>query len=88
MALTTDRRMDSRSPKPLAPPIDLAIRLEGSIERRARGQIRDLHVDCSLDRIIVRGRARTQHAKQLALEAVLDLLPDDRTMLTNQIVVS
>jgi len=65
---------------------DLAERLEGYIEQKASGRIRDLHVVCSDDRIILQGRSRTYHAKQLAQQAVLDLT-DGNTPLTNQIVV-
>jgi len=65
---------------------DLAERLEGYIERRASGRIRDLHVVCSDDTIILQGRSRTYHAKQLAQQAVLDLT-DGHQVLTNQIVV-
>jgi hypothetical protein len=65
---------------------DLAERLEGYIEQIARGRIRDLHVVCSDDVIILQGRSRTYHAKQLAQQAVLDLT-DGHTLLTNQIVV-
>lgn len=62
-------------------------RLEGHIERRASGRIRDLHVLCQDDLIVLQGRSRTYHAKQIAQEAVLDLV-DPRFMLANQIVVS
>jgi hypothetical protein len=65
---------------------DLAERLEGYIELKASGRIRDLHVVCSDDGIILQGRSRTYHAKQLAQQAVLDLT-DGHTLLTNQIVV-
>jgi hypothetical protein len=65
---------------------DLAERIEGYIERRASGRIRDLHVVCSEDSIILQGRSRTYHAKQLAQQAVLDLT-DGYPQLTNQIVV-
>jgi hypothetical protein len=65
---------------------DLAERLEGYIELKASGRIRDLHVVCSDDMIILQGRSRTYHAKQLAQQAVLDLT-DGHTLLTNQIVV-
>jgi hypothetical protein len=65
---------------------DLAERLAGHIEEKARGRIRDLHVVCSDDMIILQGRSRTYHAKQLAQQAVLDLT-DGQTLLTNQIVV-
>ena len=87
MVTTTNSRMDSRRPADLLATLDeFAVRLEGVIERRACGQIRDLHVDCSADQIVVRGRARTHYAKQLAHEAVLDLT-EGRTALANQIVV-
>ena len=65
----------------------LAEQLEGYIERRASGRIRDLHVVCSDDAIIIQGRSRTYHDKQLAQQAVLDLT-DGYPLLTNQIVVS
>lgn len=67
-------------------PTDLVQRLEGHIERRASGQIRDLHVVCQDDTIIIQGRSRTYHAKQLAQQAVLDLT-DEYLLLANQIVV-
>jgi BON domain len=66
---------------------ELAERIEGHIERRASGRIRDLHVICSDGIIILMGRSRTYHAKQLAQEAVLDLT-EGRPALANQIVVS
>jgi len=65
----------------------LAEQLEWYIERRASGRIRDLHVVCSDDAIIIQGRSRTYHDKQLAQQAVLDLT-DGYPQLTNQIVVS
>jgi hypothetical protein len=65
---------------------DLAQCIEGYIERRASGRIRDLHVVCSEDKIILQGRSRTYHAKQLAQEAALDLT-DGHPLLANQIVV-
>lgn len=64
----------------------LAERIEGYIERRASGRIRDLHVVCSEDAIIVQGRSRTYHDKQLAHQAVLDMT-DGHPLLTNLIVV-
>ncbi len=65
---------------------ELAERIEGHIERRASGRIRDLHVVCSDESIILQGRSRTYHAKQLAQQAVLDFT-DGSPLLTNQIVV-
>lgn len=66
--------------------LDLAERIEGHIDRRASGRIRDLHVVCSKGMIILMGRSRTYHAKQLAQEAVWDLT-EGHTALANQIVV-
>lgn len=65
---------------------DLAERIEGYIERKACGRIRDLHVVCAGDVIILEGRSRTYHAKQLAQEAALDLT-EGRPALANHIVV-
>jgi len=83
---------DSRESRPLGlgrgkGTRELAERLEGYIEQKASGRIRDLHVVCSDDMIILQGRSRTYHAKQLAQQAVLDFT-DGHTLLTNQIVVS
>ena len=50
---------------------ELAERIEGHIERRASGRIRDLHVVCSDGMIILMGRSRTYHAKQLAQHALM-----------------
>lgn len=65
---------------------ELAVRIEGYIERRASGRIRDLHVVYSEESIILQGRSRTYHDKQLAQQAVLDIT-DGFPLLTNQIVV-
>lgn len=65
----------------------LAERIEGQIERRASGRIRDLRVVCEPGQITIQGRSRTHHARQLALQAVLDLT-DGRATLADQIVVS
>ncbi len=65
----------------------LAEQLEGDIERRASGRIRGLRVVCSDNAIIIQGRSRTYHDKQLAQQAVLDLT-DGYPLLTNQIIVS
>ncbi len=66
---------------------ELAERIEGQIVRRASGRIRDLQVVCVDGMIILMGRSRTYHAKQLAQEAVLDL-NEGYGALANQIVVS
>lgn len=65
----------------------LAGQLKGRIEQRASGRIHDLSVECSTDLIILRGRSRTYHAKQLAQQAVLDHVAG-HTHVANQIVVS
>jgi len=83
---TYDPGMDPRCSGRSKSEEELAERLEGYIERRASGRIRDLHVVCSDDSIILQGRSRTYHAKQLAQQAVLDLT-GGRPTLTNQIVV-
>ena len=64
----------------------LWLRIEARIEGRVRGRIYGLHVICSDDSIILRGRARTYYAKQLAQEAALDL-PDSALPLINEITV-
>ncbi len=68
-------------------PQELAQFIEGHVNRVANGRIRDLHVVYSDDRIILQGRSRTYHAKQLAHQAVLDLT-DGHPLLANQIVVA
>ena len=64
----------------------LSERIECHIERRLCGRIFGLHIDCSGDRVVLRGRSRTYHAKQLAQEAVLDLT-GGAPRLVNEIVV-
>ena len=66
---------------------ELAQYIEGHVNRVSNGRIRDLHVDYTDDRILLRGRSRTYHAKQVAQQAVLDLT-DGHPLLANQIVVS
>ncbi len=78
---------DARRDPDEAGPAGLALRLEGQISRRASGRIRDLLVVCEPGHIIIQGRTRTYHARQLALQAVLDLT-DGRATLADQIVVS
>jgi hypothetical protein len=66
--------------------LELAEFIEGHVNRAASGRIRDLHVVYSEEKIILQGRSRTYHAKQLAQQAVLDLT-DGHPLLANQIVV-
>jgi len=65
---------------------DFAFHLEGQATRRSCGQIRDLQVVLLGDRIVLQGRSRTHHAKQLAQEAILDLT-GGFPLLANEIVV-
>ena len=68
-------------------PADLADRLEVQIARRTGGQVRDLRVTFHDDRIVMRGRSRTYHLKQIAQEAALDET-GGRPILVNEIAVS
>lgn len=83
----TDYRPDPRRPGLHLSREDLANRIHVYIERKACGRIRDLHVICSDDLIILQGWSKTYHAKQLALEAALDIT-DGHPLLANQIVVN
>ncbi len=67
--------------------LELAEFIEGHVNRVANGRIRDLHVVYSDEKIILQGRSRTYHAKQLAQQAVLDLT-DGHPLLANLIVVT
>lgn len=66
---------------------ELARFIQGHVDRASNGRISDLEVEYSDDRILLRGRSRTYHAKQVAQQAVLDLT-DGFPLLANQIVVS
>ncbi len=65
---------------------DLAVLILADVERSACGRIRDLSVACSGGRVTLRGRSRTQYAKQMAQQAVLDL-DDAPALLSNRIEV-
>jgi hypothetical protein len=79
--------MDARRIHEEQPGDGLAERLEGLIARKASGRIRDLLVVCEAGHITIKGRTHTYHARQLALQAVLDTT-DGRSTLADQIVVS
>jgi hypothetical protein len=64
----------------------LAERIERHIEDKLCGRIRYLHVACPDGLIVLQGRSRTYHAKQLAQEAAFDLT-DGAPRLVNEIVV-
>lgn len=86
MTPTTDTRMDPRWAARSILPDELASRLQSQIAGRARGRIRDLSVSFDGGRIVLRGRSRTQHDKQMAQEAFFDLT-DGQTVLANEIIV-
>lgn len=86
MTARTDLRTE---PKPVAraqQAEDLAERIQQHIAGLARGRIRDLSVLVDGGCVILRGRSRTQHDKQVAQEAVFDLT-DGRGGLANEITV-
>jgi hypothetical protein len=85
--MTHSKQLDARLLATQPGSSQLAEQIEGQIERRASGRIRDLHVVCDGDQITLNGHSRTYHAKQLALQAVLDLT-DGHAHLANLIVVN
>ena len=56
----------------------LSIRVEDRVRRRTHGRIRDLNVEEFEGSIIVRGRAPSHHARQLALHGALELLSGEQ----------
>ena len=59
--------------------------LESLVQRRLGNRIRDLHVIVRNDGVILRGRAPTYHAKQLAQHAAMEL--GDLPIVANDIEV-
>ena len=57
---------------PLSPDLDAT--LAHSITRRTAGQIGSLHVEIAEGRVIIHGRSRSSHTRQLAQEAVMEAL--------------
>jgi hypothetical protein len=60
--------------------------LEVFLRERLRGQARDLRVEMTDKGIILRGKARTYYAKQLAQEVLLERTP--LPLVANEIEVS
>lgn len=60
--------------EPLTPAEPIQDALEREIVRRTWGQVHRLRVDVIDDCVVITGFARSYHAKQLALHAVLDTL--------------
>jgi len=59
-------------------PPSLAEQVATHIHRSAHGRIRNLTVEENKGTLIVRGETSTWHAKQLALQGVLEVLPGGR----------
>lgn len=59
-------------------PPSLAEQVLIHIRRHAHGRIRNLTVEEDGGTLVVSGESRTWHAKQLALQGVLEVLPDGR----------
>lgn len=59
--------------------------IEGVVQRRTSGQIRDLRVELQNGLIVLSGRTSTYYAKQLAQQAALDVAGHHE--LANEIVV-
>jgi len=63
----------------------LQYELERHVQARTSRRVRDLAIELSPERVVVRGRANTYYVKQLAQHGVRDVLPQVR--LENAIVV-
>jgi hypothetical protein len=53
----------------------LEVTLERSVQARTGRQVRHLAIEVGPERIVLRGQATTYYAKQLAQQAVRELLP-------------
>jgi hypothetical protein len=84
--LTQDTRIDPPGHRRVGDWQSRSEWIQCNIERRLCGRIFDLYVVCFDDRIVLRGRSRTYHAKQLAQEMALDLT-GGTPGLVNEIVV-
>lgn len=59
--------------------------VERQVQARTGRQIRDLSIEFGLERVVLRGRAASFYAKQLAQHGVRDVLP--QVVLENAIIV-
>ena len=59
--------------------------IESQINRRLGGQVNDLRVVVQGEGLVLQGRARTYHAKQLAQQAAMEIT--ERPILANEIRV-
>jgi len=60
--------------------------LESLLQRRLAGRVRDLRVDVRPNGLVLHGRAATYHAKQIAQQVVMEMVPVP--LLANDIEVS
>ncbi len=72
-------------PRALPGPSDLASTIASRILARTHGQVRELKVELGDHGVVIRGRAPTYYAKQLALHGAMDLIQDHAIL--NQIEV-
>ena len=66
--------------------LNLRTELETRVLARTGRRVRNLHIELSPERVILRGQAATFHVKQLAQHGVREVLPEVR--LENSIIVS
>jgi hypothetical protein len=52
--------------------------LTNRVQARTGRRVRNLAVDCSAERVVLRGVAGSFHVKQLAQQSVREVLPDVR----------
>jgi hypothetical protein len=57
---------------------DLLTQLEQLVEQRTHRRIRDLHIEVADDSVVLKGRAKSYHVKQLAQHGILDVMPKVR----------
>jgi hypothetical protein len=69
----------------VAPFPELRTELETRVLARTGRRVRNLHIELSPERVILRGQAATFHVKQLAQHGVREVLPEVR--LENAIIV-
>lgn len=64
----------------------LRLELESRVLARTGRRVRNLDIELSPERVVLRGQAATFHVKQLAQQGVREVLPEVR--LENAIIVS
>lgn len=79
-------RFASDSNSPMA--VSLRERIYQRIARRLQNRVRDLDVQVTKDRIILRGRCATYYSKQLAQHAALGAIEDESLENDIEVLVS